>query len=127
MSTQILPTPLTNAYFSTFNINRIHNDIQVNVGRLTGVGVQRQNDSDLLVLMRAVLFDSRALDTNNVSQVSGLNDNVVARAVQQITTGMLSQSMYMRDINSNLQVMPTPVNTSSTGRRVGEYTNIGLR
>lgn len=112
-------TPLSSAFFSEFNRESIHADIIQRMREKTGHTLQRQNDSDLQALMRKVYIDLVQDPMTEVqSQVKKMNAQVVKEATATISTGMLQQLVYMRDISANPIPLPVPVSTSTYGNKL---------
>lgn len=119
MSTRLLPTPLTDAFFSEFNREQIHNGIIAAVQAKTGVTIERQNDSDLQALMKRVWANMSREQYNDIrGQVAAMNAQVVKEATATVTTGVLQQLVYLRDISSNPVPMAAPVSTSTYGNKM---------
>jgi len=117
-----MSTPLGDAFFSIFNRNSIQVDISKSVRSKTGYNTGTQNDSDLQALMGRVFTNMRADPYSNVrSQVSSMNKQVVLEATAAITTGILSQLAYLKDISSQPVPLASPVNTSTYGNKVSSY------
>lgn len=119
MSTRLLPTPLSDAYFSDFNREQIHNGIIAAVQAKTNVTIERQNDSDLQALMKRVWANMARDPYNGVrEQVSAMNVQVIKEATATVSTGVLQQLVYLRDISSNPVPLPAPVSTSTYGNKL---------
>ena len=122
-----LPTPLGDAFFSDFNREDIHSKIISTVKNKTGVSIAKQNDGDLQSLMRVVYTDLvRDPATNVRSQVSAMNAEVVKRAMRTISTGVLQQAVYLRDISSNPVPMEAPTSTSTYGNKLPTNFKFGI-
>jgi hypothetical protein len=122
-----LPTPLSNAYFSDFNREFLHGAVIRAMKDKTGYTIERQNDSDLQALMRRVwtnLSGDPYTDVRN--QVSKMNDRVVKEASETISTGMLQQIVYLRDISRNPVPLETPVSTSTYGNKIPSNFKFGI-
>jgi hypothetical protein len=77
--------------------------------------------------MRSVYTDLvRDPYTDVRNQVSSMNAEVVKRATSTITTGVLQQAVYLRDISSNPVPMYAPVNTSTYGNKIPENFRFGI-
>jgi hypothetical protein len=127
MSTRLLPTPLSDAYFSEFNREQIHNGIVSSVKSKTGVTIERQNDSDLQALMKRIWANMARDFYNDVrGQVAAMNAQVVREATATVSTGVLQQLVYMRDISSNPMPLPAPVSTSTYGNKLPYNTKIAF-
>jgi hypothetical protein len=119
MSTRLLPTPLTDAFFSDFNREQIHNMIIDSVQAKTGVKIERQNDADLQALMKRVYTNMARDPYSDVrGQVDAMNKQTVKEATATVTTGVLQQLVYLRDISSNPVPMAAPVSTSTYGNKM---------
>jgi hypothetical protein len=115
----MLPTPLTDAFFSDFNREQIHNGIIASVQAKTGVAIERQNDADLQALMKRVWTNMSRDQYGDIrGQVSAMNAQVVKEATATVTTGVLQQLVYLRDISSNPVPMAAPVSTSTYGNKM---------
>jgi hypothetical protein len=120
-------TPLGNAFFSEFNKENIHSLILDNIKAQTGYQLDRQSDGDLQALMRVVYTDL-AVDPNTDvrAQVSRMNYEVVKRATATISTGMLQQLVYMRDISENPVPLEIPISTSTYGNKIPSNFKFGI-
>jgi len=112
------PTPLGNAFFSEFNRAGIQQTIASAISDQTGYDLAPQNDGDVQSLMRVVYTDLVNDPNADVrSQVDAMNAEVVKRATATISTGMLQQLVYLRDISENPVPLPIPVTTSTYEER----------
>jgi hypothetical protein len=119
MSTRLLPTPLTDAFFSEFNREQIHNSIIQSIQAKTGLKIERQNDSDLQALMKRVYTNMARDPYSNVrDQVATMNSRVAKEATATVSTGVLQQLVYLRDISSNPVPLAAPVSTSTYGNKM---------
>jgi Family of unknown function (DUF5761) len=120
-------TPLSLAFFSEFNRELIHNDIISSIREKTGYTIKRQNDFDLQALMRKVYTDLVQDPMSEVTgQVSRMNKQVVKEATSTISTGMLQQLVYMRDISANPVPLAVPISTSTYGNKLPYNTKISF-
>jgi hypothetical protein len=121
------PTPLGNAYFSEFNKESIHSQIIDVIKAKTGYELERQNDGDLQSLMRVVYSDMSADPYTDVkNQVSSMNAEVIKRATQTISTKMLQQLVYLRDISENPVPIDMPIKTSTYGNKMPSNYKFGI-
>lgn len=119
MSTRLLPTPLTDAFFSDFNREQIHNAIIQSVQAKTGLKIERQNDADLQALMKRVYTNMARDPYSDVrGQVDAMNTQVAKEATATVSTGVLQQLVYLRDISSNPVPLAAPVSTSTYGNKM---------
>jgi len=127
MATRKLPTPLSDAFFSDFNRETIHQDIIHAIESKTGYTIDKQNDSDLQALMKRVYVNMMGDPYTDVrGQVQRMNSAVVSEATSTISTGMLQQLIFMRDITSNPVPLEPPVSTSTYGNKLGSRPPIGF-
>ena len=119
MSTRLLPTPLTDAFFSDFNREQVHSMIIDSVQAKTGVKIERQNDADLQALMKRVYTNMARDPYSDVrGQVGAMNTQVAKEATATVSTGVLQQLVYLRDISSNPVPLAAPVSTSTYGNKM---------
>ena len=115
-------------FFSGENIQRIQKKIKVAVYEKSGGKFKMdedQDESDLIIVMRAVYFDRcKNLPDNPVRQVKKLNQQVVDYLLPDMLTNIRQYYGYIRDISSPLVPPMRPISTSSSGRRIlPSYTN----
>ena len=123
----VFPTPLSNAFFSDFNRETIHNLILKSVKDKTGYGLERQSDADVQALMRRVFVNLMGDPYTDIKgQVERMNAQVVKEATETISTGMLQQIVYLRDISSNRIPMALPTSTSTYGNKLPYNTKVTL-
>ena len=122
-----LPTALGNAFFSEFNRASIQQSISSNIKDQTGYELAPQNDGDMQSLMRVVYTDLvNDPNTNVRSQVAAMNAEVIKRATSTVSTGMLQQLVYLRDISENPVPLPIPVTTSTYGNKIPSNFKFGI-
>ena len=121
------PTPLGNAYFSDFNREYLHGSIVTKIKSLTGYEVARQDDAGLQSLMRVVYTDLvRDPYTDVKSQVDAMNAEVLKRATETVSTGMLQQIVYLRDIAENPVPLVWPEPTTTYGKKIPSNYKFGI-
>jgi hypothetical protein len=114
-----LATPLSTAFMSDFNREIIHDLIVKTMKEKTGYTISRQSDQDLQALMRKVYTDLvQDPNTDIINQVDRMNKRVVKEATSTISTGMLQQIVYLRDISANPVPLAVPVSTSTYGNKL---------
>jgi hypothetical protein len=119
MSTRLLPSPLSDAFFSDFNREQVHSMIIDSVQAKTGVKIERQNDADLQALMKRVYTNMARDPYSDVrGQVGAMNTQVAKEATATVSTGVLQQLVYLRDISSNPVPLAAPVSTSTYGNKM---------
>ena len=114
------PTPLGELFFSPDNIKRVQNKIKKNIFIETKGKYKLQvdqNDSDLLVVMRAVYIqDSYNSPYRIVHQVKELNQKVINRILPDMITNIKQNEEYISAIDRPIDPIPLPVNVSRAGR-----------
>jgi hypothetical protein len=127
MSTRFLSTPLSDAFFSEFNRETIHQKLISNINTQTGYTIDKQNDSDIYGLMRKVYINMATNEYTNVKeQVSKMNEKVVEEASQFVLTGVLQQIVYLQDISTNPVPFASPINTSTYGNKLPINNRYGI-
>lgn len=127
MATRNVRNPLSDAFFSDFNRESIHRQIIGAIKQKTGYEIDRQSDADLQALMKRVYVNNLSDPyTDILGQVRNMNDIVTAEATQTISTGMLQQLLFMRDISSNPVPLAAPISTSTYGNKMPQNFKIGF-
>jgi Family of unknown function (DUF5761) len=127
MATQFWPNPLSDAFFSDFNRESIHQGIIDRIKQKTGYTIDKQNDADLQALMKRVYVNLMGNPYGDVlTQVKKMNSKVIDEATTTISTGMLQQILYLRDISSNPVPLQPPVSTSTYGNKIPSNFKIGF-
>lgn len=108
-------------FFSEENIKRIQKMIKREILNKTK-GVFRldtnQDESDLVVAMRAVYFEhARFLPFGVVRQVKELNRKLLDYIIPDIITQIKQSYAYIQEINQPLKPIARPINVNSAGRR----------
>lgn len=127
MATRNVRNPLSDAFFSDFNRESIHRLVIGSIKRKTGYEIDKQNDSDLQVLMKRVYVNNMGDPYSDIrQQVETMNEIVAEEATQTISTGMLQQLLFMRDISSNPVPLAAPISTSTYGNKISQNYKIGF-
>jgi hypothetical protein len=127
MASKYLPSPLADAYFSDFNKETIQDQIIQKIKDETGVEIQRQSYAALDSLMKTVWANKRRDTFSDVrNQVSLLNASVVKEATATISTGLLQQLVYLRDISQNPVPLEVPISTSTYGNKIPINNKYGI-
>lgn len=127
MASKYLPSPLADAFFSDFNKETIQDQIIATIKDKTGVELDRQNYSDLDALMKRVFVNLKKDTYSNVrQQVDDMNARVVTEATSTISTGLLQQIVYLRDISRNAVPLEVPTSTSTYGNKIPSNFKIGF-
>jgi phosphoheptose isomerase len=127
MASKYPHSPLADAYFSDFNKERIQDDIIQSVKDKTGVSIARQSYSAVDSYMKVVFADKRRDTFSDVrQQVESMNKDVVKRTTESISTGLLQQIVYLRDIASNRVPSDIPISTSTYGNKIPINNKFGI-
>ena len=114
------PTPLGELFFSPSNIDRIQKMIKKEIFIRTKGKYKldvEQDESDLLVVMRAVyITDSYNDPYRIVHQVKELNKKVLERIIPDMITMIKQDDEYLKVIDRPIDPIPLPVNVSRAGR-----------
>lgn len=126
-SLQQTQTPLNSLYFSEFNLNLLQKAIREKFKSLTGgIAIDYQDSRDLLAIMRAVFVDNACEPYGDVcKQVQQMNEVVIKTALNQINTGVSQYLGYIKDIDTPVQPLSNPINTSTHGNKFGDQ-EIGI-
>ena len=116
--------PVLKLFFSDNNINRIQKMIRKEISVRTKGKYKLEEDqaeSDLLISMRAVLFDAnnggKYLPFKITRQVKRLNNNVVQYVVPDMIQALKQYYGYLNEIDKPLEPMLRPMNVNNAGRR----------
>jgi hypothetical protein len=130
---QMENTPVSLLFFSDENRNRIQKKIRKEVYRLSKGTFKLevdQDESDLLVAMRAVFFGinddtgARNLPTHIVKQVKILNEKTINYIVPDMITNIKQHYGYLKDINEPRNIMPQPLNVNKRSKTLPSFTSV---
>jgi hypothetical protein len=114
------PTPLGELFFSPENINRLQQMVKYEVFLRTNGKYKLeidQNESDLLVVMRAVyISDAMNQPYRLVHQVKILNHRTIERIVPDMISMIKQDDEYVKQLDRPLDPIPLPVNVNNAGR-----------
>jgi hypothetical protein len=114
------PTPLGEIFFSQENISRLQKQIKKELF-IRSNGKYKleidQNESDLLVVMRAVyISDGLNSPYKIIHQVKELNHKTIERIIPDMLSMIKQDQQYLYDIEHPINPIPLPVNVSRAGR-----------
>ena len=135
VSKNLSHTPVSSVFFSTTNINALHEGICNTVYNKTGISIKKQSDIELKIIMRSIYFQSlkegtsvmklKLPFTNSkndvVDQVRELNAKVIKWSSQEIESNMKQFECYQRDISSYPMPMDRSIYTDNSGTKSNEY------
>jgi hypothetical protein len=114
-------TPLNNLFFSEGNIDSLQLKIQAAVQNMVGGSIDRQSDSDLILIMRSYYLQYARNEPNNLAaELADLNDRVVAFASNRISVEVEAYRYYRKDIMDFPAPIANPVDVKVFGTRTGE-------
>ena len=120
-------TPLTDLFFSEFNVSLIQRATRQKFKNTTGIAIDKQNQDDLIVIMRAIYIENSMFGFNDIcSQVKWMNQKTIDFCLSQINTGVSQQIDYFRDASQLYTPNPLPISTSLYGKKMDYNTKIGL-
>ena len=127
MASKYFPSPLTDAYFSDFNKEKIQDDIIQSVKDKTGVSIARQSYAAVDSYMKVVWADKYHDGFKDIrQQVEEMNKEVVKRTTESISTSLLQELVYLRDIASNRIPNDIPISTSTYGNKIPINNKFGI-
>lgn len=99
----ITDSVLSDAYFSTKNIQNIQDTIRYAVYMETKQTIGPQSENDLLIIMRSIYLQYTSNDNNNITEeIQYLNSKVVEYSVKTILIAVYQHMEYMKELHSNL-------------------------
>jgi len=120
-------TPLNTLFFSEFNKNILQRGIRQTFKDRTGISIDYQNSDDLYGIMRVVFINNSGDHQRDVNkQVKLMNSRVIETALTQIQTGVSQYIAYVNDIDTTSIPLDQPMNTSTSGRKIGYNNKIGI-
>lgn len=120
-------TPLNTLFFSEFNVNLLQRAIRQDFKNKTGIAIDYQSNDDLYGIMRVVFINNSGDHNSRVNeQVKMMNTMVIKTAIGQIQSGVSQYMGYVHDMDRGLEPIDAPVNTSTTGNKIGLNNKIGV-
>ncbi len=120
-------TPLNTLFFSEFNKNILQRGIRQSFKDRTGISIDYQNPGDLYGIMRVVFINNSGDHQRDVNkQVKAMNTRVIETALSQIQTGVSQYIAYVNDIDTTSIPLDQPMNTSTSGKKLGYNNKIGI-
>lgn len=120
-------TPLSELFFSNYNLDLIQRGLRQSVKDKTGLSIDKQNPTDLLQFMRTVYINNAMTpDTEICEQVKWMNTKVIEITERQVISGVSGYVDYLRDASTLYVPNPIPQNTSLYGKKIDINNKIGL-
>ena len=112
---------LNTAFFAQENMDRIHGDIQATVKQMVNADIDRQSDTDLLLVMRSYYLQYAQNNPNRVNEeLAELNKRVVNFCANRIAVEVEAYRYYRKDILDFPAPIARPLDTHIYGTRTGE-------
>lgn len=114
-------TPLNRLFFSQGNIDKLQAEIQATVLQMVKATIDRQSESDLLMVMRSYYLQYAQNDPTKLQEeLDELNKRVVHFCSNRIAVEVEAYRYYRKDIMDFPAPIANPVDTHIYGTRVGE-------
>jgi hypothetical protein len=114
-------TSLNTQFFSPENVNVIQEQIRATVARMVNAQIDRQSDSDLMMVMRSYyLTYAKNIPGNEAQELAELNERVVAFSSNRIAVEVEAYRYYRKDILDFPDPIARPIDTQIYGTRTGE-------
>jgi len=112
-------TPLSQAYFSKKNIDKLQQQIITEVRiKNNDYNIGRQSDLQLQIIMRSLFLSYSKNNNNNIQkQIDDLNSMVVEDCVNKIIPEIKQYLHYRKEITQPIQIRENSVNDSSKGNK----------
>ncbi len=116
-------TQLSYLFFTRKNIKILQNAIRRNIYENTGIVIDEQDETNLVVIMRAVFLQySRNDNCSITTQIIDLNQRVIIEVVPVLETNVRQYMKYVEDASNMYQPMDHPVNVSRAGSNTFKFT-----
>lgn len=114
-------TSLNEQFFSQANMDLIQQKIQSTVFQMVGGRIDRQSESDLMMVMRSYyLTYAQNIPGSESAELEELNDRVVSFCSNRIAVEVEAYRYYRKDILDFPDPIARPLDTHIYGTRVGE-------
>lgn len=114
-------TPLNTVFFSQDNVDSLQNQIRDTVQQMTGSIIDRQSDTDLLLIMRSYYLQYAENNPRRIAEeLQELNQRVVHFASNRIAVEVEAYKYYRKDILDFPEPISNPTNVNIYGTRTGE-------
>lgn len=111
-------TPLLEAFFRIENVDVVQNRLRATIQKQTGYAIDRQSDTDLLVIMAKVFGEHASHTQDDVAgEVARLNERVLNVTVPMVAAGVAGYLAYLRDASRLPEPLPRGVQTSVKGTK----------
>lgn len=120
-------TPVSTAFRSVMNQERIQFMIRDKVKDMTNYSIDRQDESDLRALMGKVYTNMVGDHYRDVQgQVARMNAQVVNEAAQTIAVGLAQRMKFLSEVNKQPIPLAVPLSTTTYGQKLPGNFKIGF-
>lgn len=117
-------TPLLEAFFRVENLDVIQNRLRATIQQQTRYAIDRQSDTDLLVIMRKVFAEhathAARAPPEVAAEVARLNTMVLHIVVPMVASGVAGYLAYVKDASQLPEPLARGVQTSVKGTKTYE-------
>lgn len=114
-------TPLNKLFFSQGNIDSLQEEIRSTVYQMVGGNIDRQSDSDLMLIMRSYYLQYAENNPSRIAEeLELLNKRVVNYSANRIATEVEAYRFYRKDILDFPAPIANPIDVKIFGTRTGE-------
>jgi hypothetical protein len=107
-------TPLNESFFAPSNVDMIQREIRALVRQMVGADIDRQSDTDLMLVMRSYYLQYAG------ETLEQLNERVIAFCSNRISVEVEAYRYYRADILDFPAPIARPIETNVYGTRTGE-------
>jgi hypothetical protein len=112
---------LNTQFFSQENIDRLQREIQIAVKQMVNASIDRQSDTDLMLVMRSYYLQYARNNPREVlEELEELNKRVVNFCANRISVEVEAYRYYRKDILDFPPPIANPIDTHIYGTRTGE-------
>lgn len=120
-------TPVSTAFRSVMNQERIQFMIRDKVKDMTNYSIDRQDEGDLRALMGKVYTNMVGDPYRDIQgQVARMNAQVVNEAAQTIAVGLAQRMKFLSEVNKQPIPLPVPLSTTTYGQKLPGNFKIGF-
>lgn len=118
----LAPSPYSTLFFGQMNMDTLQRAVRKRIHAQYGFTIDRQNDDDLSVIMRAVFTSWRDQPASDAPDdvrcaVAALNSVVMKIIYPQVASGVTGFVRYMKDASHLPAPLPMPKATSTAGTK----------
>jgi hypothetical protein len=114
-------TPLNKLFFSQGNVDTLQGQIQSTVQQMVSATIDRQSDSDLLLVMRSYYLQYAENNPARLAEeLAELNHRVVNFCANRIAVEVEAYRFYRKDIMDFPEPIANPMNVKKYGSMPGE-------